>query len=157
MSTFTPRLTEQQLPSQRSGDGESGTTWPFIRHYIEMVVAMLLGMAILGSASSLLIDLPDRTAVTLVEMAVWMTVPMIAWMRFRGHGWRATNEMAAAMLLPAAGTLALLGTGVVTDPDLLLMLEHTVMLPAMLVAMLLRRQEYTGHHHHDHAGAPAAT
>lgn len=85
-------------------------------------------------------------AVQLVEMAVWMTAPMVAWMRVRGHRWRICLEMAAAMLLPAAGTLALLGTGVATDAHTLLMVEHMVMLPAMLVAMLLRRDEYTGPH-----------
>jgi hypothetical protein len=28
------------------------------------------------------------------------------------------------------------------------MIEHVAMLPSMLVAMLLRRDEYTGHAHH---------
>ena len=125
----------------------SASTKTFVRHFLEMVAAMFVGMAVLGAASAVLLDLPDRTAVTLIEMAISMTVPMVAWMRVRGHGWRASNEMAAAMLIPAAGALALLGTGVLTDADTLLMLEHVVMLPAMLVAMILRRDEYTGHHH----------
>lgn len=127
--------------------------WRFARHYLEMVAAMMIGMAGLGLASALVVDLPDRTAVRLVEMAVWMTVPMVGWMRFRGHGWRATNEMAAAMLLPGAAALLLLGSGAVTDSGLLLALEHTAMFPAMLIAMLLRRGEYSGHHA---AGRPAA-
>jgi hypothetical protein len=131
-----------------------GATWRFVRHYLEMVAAMLAGMAALA-ASRQVVDLPDGTAVELVEMALWMTVPMVTWMRFRGHAWRVCNEMAAAMLLPAASALALLGTGAVGDAHLLVMLEHSVMFPAMLVAMLLRRDEYTGHHQHH--GAPAAT
>ena len=135
-------------------DRTSGTTWRFVRHYLEMVTAMLVGMAVLGAASHLVIDLPDRTAIELVEMAVWMTVPMTAWMRVRGHGWRATGEMALAMVLPTAGALALLASGAVTDGHTLVMVEHIAMFPAMLAAMLLRRDEYTGHHHH--AGAPAA-
>jgi hypothetical protein len=134
--------------------GPMSTTRRFARHYLEMVAAMMIGMAGLGAAS-LVVDLPDDTAVRLVEMAVWMTVPMVAWMRFRGHGRRACTEMAAAMLLPAAGALVLLGTGVVTDSDTLVMVEHTVMFPAMLAVMLLRRDEYTGHH--DRADATAAT
>jgi hypothetical protein len=63
--------------------------------------------------------------------------------------------MAAAMLLPAAGALALLGTGALTDADALVMIEHTVMFPAMLAVMLLRRDEYTGQH--DRADAAATT
>ncbi|HEX6422182.1 MAG TPA: hypothetical protein VFZ79_01800 [Acidimicrobiales bacterium] len=131
-----------------------GATWRFVRHYLEMVAAMSTGMAALGVVSWLVLDLPDRTAVELVEMAVWMMVPMTAWMRIRGHRWRVCGEMAVAMLLPGAVALALLGTGTVADAHTLVMLEHTVMFPAMIVAMLARRDEYTGHHH---ATAPAAT
>ena len=117
----------------------------FAWHYLEMVVAMLLGMA-LGELSNLLVDLPDRPAIELAEMSIWMTAPMVAWMRFRGHGWQLCNEMAAAMLIPGAIALVLLGAGVVTDVHLLLMFQHMAMFPAMLVAMLLRRDEYTHHH-----------
>ena len=94
----------------------------FVRHYIEMVAAMLVGMVVLGGVSALVLDLPDRTWVELVEMAPWMTLPMVGWMRFRGHGWRACAEMAAAMAVPAGATLALLWTGVVTDGDALVMI-----------------------------------
>lgn len=135
---------EGAIERDRSAE-RSCSPWRFVRHYLEMVVAMLAGMAALGAVSSLVIDLPDRTGIRLVEMVVWMTVPMVAWMRFRGHGWRVCNEMAAAMLVPAAGALALLGTGAVTDADGLVMFEHTAMFPAMLLVMLLRRDEYAGH------------
>jgi hypothetical protein len=83
----------------------------------------------------------------LLGMAVSMTAPMVAWMRFRGHGWPASAEMAAAMFIPAFGVIALLGSGAVTDFGTLMGLEHVVMLPAMLVAMLLRLDEYTGAAH----------
>jgi hypothetical protein len=141
------RTSERSVPHDRdeAGGAGRGATWRFVRHYLEMVAAMMVGMA-LGAASHLVVDGPDRTSVQLVEMALWMTVPMVAWMRIRGHGWRACNEMAAAMLVPAAGALALFLTGVMTDGDALFMLEHTVMFTAMLVVMLLRREEYSGHH-----------
>lgn len=118
----------------------------FIRHYVEMVVAMMLGMAVLGVPAKAVYDVSDRPALLLVEMALTMTIPMVAWMRFRGHGWRLCNEMAASMLIPALGALALLGGGLVTDTAAL-GIEHMAMLPSMLVAMLLRRDEYTGQHH----------
>ncbi len=57
------------------------------------------------------------------------------------------------MLLPAAGALTLYATSAITDSHALLMLEHTVMFPAMLVAMLVRRDEYAGHHHRSSASA----
>jgi hypothetical protein len=75
-----------------------------------------------------------------------MTVPMVAWMRYRGHGWRPSNEMAAAMFIPTFAVIALMETAVVADFGTLMMLEHIAMFPAMLIAMLLRVAEYTGHH-----------
>ena len=119
----------------------------FALHYLEMVVVMLVGMAVLGAGARLFVDLSDRPAPMLVEMALTMTVPMVAWMRFRGHAWRPCHEMAASMLLPALGALGLLAADVVTDTGSLMVLEHTVMFGAMLVAMLLRRDEYTAHVH----------
>ena len=130
----------------------------FIRHYIEMVVAMLLGMVVLGvpiegalrAFGTNMDDLhTDAPALVLLEMAAIMTVPMVAWMRYRGHAWRPCNEMAASMLLPTLAAIALLWTGALTDFGTLMTLEHMVMLPAMLVAMLLRYDEYA--HHHTHA------
>ena len=136
----------------------------FIRHYIEMVVAMFAGMLILGlpaegllrtlgtSTSELSVDAP---AVVLLGMAVVMTVPMVAWMRHRGHSWQPSAEMAASMFLPTFAIIAAMWAGVLTDFGTLMAVEHVVMLPAMLVAMLLRREEYTqGDHHAPHA-APA--
>ena len=51
------------------------------------------------------------------------------------------------MLIPTVGVIALLGLGVVEDIGALLLAEHVVMLPGMLVAMLLRRDEYSGGAH----------
>jgi hypothetical protein len=54
--------------------------------------------------------------------------------------------MSAAMLAPAAGALALIATGALTDLGDLMIIEHVAMLAAMLGAMLVRRDEYTSHH-----------
>jgi hypothetical protein len=129
----------------------------FIRHYIEMVVAMMLGMIVLGlpiegalrAFGTGMDDLhTDAPALVLLEMAVIMTVPMVAWMRYRGHAWRPCHEMAASMFLPTFAAIALLGSGIFTDFGALMTLEHLVMLPAMLVAMLLRYDEYADCHAH---------
>jgi hypothetical protein len=131
----------------------------FIRHYVEMVVAMFAGMLVLGvpgegalwaigtSTSDLKVDAP---ALVFLGMAVIMTVPMVAWMRYRGHSWRPCGEMAASMFLPTFGVMAVMGAGIVEDFMTLMSVEHVVMLPSMLVAMLLRRDEYSGHHAHGH-------
>jgi hypothetical protein len=126
----------------------------FIRHYVLMVIAMLVGMFALGGAFVVLlgaigIDVgdwqDDAPALLLLGMAFTMTVPMVAWMRYRRHGWAPAGEMAAAMFAPSCAAIALHWAGTVDDTDTLLAIQHIAMFPAMLVAMLLRRHEYTGH------------
>src|SRR5215210_9332936 len=130
----------------------------FIRHYIEMVVVMFAVMIVLGlpgeaalqaigSGSSEL----RRAAPSLVflGMAATMTIPMVAWMRYRGHRWQPTLEMAASMVIPTLVAIVLLAAGVLSF-EALMGLEHVAMLLGMLVAMLLRVDEYTTHAHHAH-------
>jgi uncharacterized membrane protein len=140
----------------------SASTRHFIRHYLEMVVAMFLGMAVLGvpagwglealgTSTSRLTD--DAPALMLLGMATTMTVPMVAWMAYRGHGRRANAEMSASMYIPTFAVIGLLWAGLVTDIGALLIVEHVAMLLAMLGVMLLRPAEYTVHaHHRTHAG-----
>jgi hypothetical protein len=138
----------------------SPATKHFVRHYAEMVGAMFLGMAILALPARALLAAAGTSWSELgneamfLGMAVEMTVPMVAWMRFRGHGWRASNEMAAAMLLPTFAAIALLQTG--ADSGVLMLAEHVGMLLGMLAAMLLRPAEYTHGAHARHAEAVAA-
>jgi hypothetical protein len=140
----------------------ASSTRHFIRHYVEMLVAMLLGMVVfalpadaallaMGTSSGEVYE--DAPALMLIVMTFAMTVPMVAWMRYRGHGWQPSMEMAASMVIPTLGLLVLLGTGLVTDSATLMGIEHAVMLPSMLIAMLLRRDEYSGHGHAVHASA----
>jgi hypothetical protein len=131
----------------------SASTRHFIRHYVEMLVAMFAGMGVLhlpaGGAMSAVgtswSELhADAPALMLLGMAVMMTVPMVGWMRYRGHGWRANTEMSAAMFVPTFAVIALLWAGLVEDVGMLLIVEHVAMVLSMLGAMLLRPAEYTG-------------
>jgi hypothetical protein len=117
----------------------------FAIHYGEMVLAMVIGMAVLGMPLDMVLG--DGDTLMLVNMGVSMTVPMVAWMRYRGHGWRVSAEMAAAMLVPTAAAIALDSSGAVADFDALMLGEHVVMLLAMAGAMLARPAEYLHHHH----------
>ncbi len=127
----------------------------FIRHYLEMVVAMLLGMVVLGVPALLALGAfgtsrselyGDAPTLALLGMAVTMTLPMVVWMRYRGHGWAPCADMTVAMFLPTLAVLVPLWAGMADDVHALMMVEHIAMGPAMLVAMLLRRDEYTGAH-----------
>jgi hypothetical protein len=124
----------------------------FARHGFEMTAAMLLGMAILGALFRevhVLVfgtgfdDLWHRhTELAVFGMTFNMTVPMVAWMRHRGHAWRPCAEMAAAMFVLALGLLVLFWVGALSA-DTVLPLEMALMLPAMILAMLQRLDEYT--------------
>src|SRR4051794_16537044 len=92
----------------RRGGGMSASVKHFIRHYLEMVVAMFLGMAVLGVPAGWALGafgvdwnaLTDRApALMFLGMATTMTVPMVGWMMYRGHGRHANAEMSASMFL----------------------------------------------------------
>lgn len=131
----------------------------FARHYAEMVVVMLVGMGVLALPAQWLTDaiLPgvdgDDTTLMLSRMAATMTLPMLLWMRWRGHNWRPTLEMAAAMIVPAVGTIALYEAGAADGLELLMTVEHVAMFAAMFLAMIGRPGEYS----HSHRGAAAAS
>ena len=76
-----------------------GPTGRFFMHYVEMLVAMFAGMLVLWMPLVAL-GRPEATELELLGMAFTMTVPMVAWMRYRGHGWAPAAEMTAAMFVP---------------------------------------------------------
>ena len=132
----------------------------FARHYVEMVLAMFLGMFALGmplaaGLEMLAVDVSawrtDARELLLLGMAFTMSVPMAAWMRYRGHGWAPVSEMTASMFVPSFAAIGLLWAGAVEGSDALLLIQHAGMFPSMLAVMLLRLDEYTGHHGHAHA------
>jgi hypothetical protein len=124
-------------------------TWHFVRHYLEMVVAMVAGMVIVGAGVRGILALgglefpAQYPEVTALGMAFDMSVGMVVWMRYRGHGWASTLEMVGAMFAPAIALLPLLWLDVISG-DVLVLLEHVAMLPLMWAVMLRRRTEYGG-------------
>jgi ethanolamine ammonia-lyase large subunit len=122
--------------------GAPSRVGPFARHYLEMVVAMAVGMVAYG----LLFrgNVFSRSLVDEAVMGAFMTASMVAWMRYRGHAWRQAAEMSVAML--AAVFLAAAGQAAVSDRALMLA-THAAMLVGMLVLMLARRGEYAHANH----------
>lgn len=120
----------------------------FTRHFLEMVVAMMAGMMVLGPARALIVaqlgwsNLFDRPEMQALAMAADMTIAMSLWMRYRKHSWISIAEMAAAMVLPFVVLFVPLWAGALSV-DTLLVAGHLLMLPAMVIAMLYRRSEYT--------------
>ena len=127
----------------------------FAWHFLEMVLAMQVGglaflvlLRLIPESSSFAPALARGTYLRPIVSGVLMTLPMVAWMIFRGHGWRHSLEMAAAMLIPVAGIITLRILGADVYAPWLAKLSCASMYPAMLAAMLYRRDHYTGQAEH---------
>ena len=136
-------------------DQAQGTKRRFVRHFFEMVGVMTLGMFVLGVGFRQLHILlfgtgfaaawDDHILLAAFAMAFNMTVPMVFWMRYRGHSWERGSEMAAAMNMPVLPALLLYWLGTIPSEGFL-GLQMMLMIPAMLGAMLYRKEEYSAPH-----------
>jgi hypothetical protein len=123
----------------------------FARHFGEMVLAMFLGMLVLGGVAELAFvaagsSLSDQSGGSQVMiMGFNMTVPMVIWMSHRGHGAARNVEMAMSMIVPSVAAAVLAWAGAL-ESGAALGVQHAVMIPAMLAVMLWRYQEYAHPH-----------
>jgi hypothetical protein len=123
----------------------------FLRHLGEMLLAMVVGMIVLGAVGRGILVAAGTSAahvretapeVVAVVMAFNMSVGMAVWMCHRGHAWERIAEMSGAMFVPALAAIALFW-GAVIESGAILALEHVAMIPAMIAVMLVRRCEYS--------------
>ena len=134
-----------------------GSWLPFIRHYIEMVLAMAIGMVALhplwtfAAQAAGAPQLLDHAELMTLAMATDMAIAMAAWMACRRHSWRDIAEMSAAMYLPFVIFFPATLTGVMTGAAMMIA-GHLLMLLAMLAVMLRRREHYC----HRRPAVPAA-
>jgi hypothetical protein len=89
---------------------------------------VILSVAFFGGAA--LIGYPDlvvqASVLSTLVLAINVSIPMVAWMRFRHHEWRPTLEMGAAtmglgIILAAAGLLGLIPVSDVFGSKVLLL------------------------------------
>jgi hypothetical protein len=117
-------------------------------HFVEMFAAMGVGMAagmpvyraIAGVSST---DEAYRLypAPTVSAMALTMALPMAGWMLLRGHGWRNSAEMAAAMIVPAIPFIILAWAGVISGTACRAYMPLSIV--AMIGLMVYRRDTYS--------------
>ena len=130
---------------------------PFIRHYIEMLLAMAIGMVALHPLWTLALQaagaphLLDHAELMALVMATDMAIAMGAVMAYRRHGWRDIAEMSAAMYLPFGVFFPATLAGAMTSGTMMVA-GHALMLVAMLAVMLWRRD----HYRHRRPARPAA-
>ena len=139
------------VEATRGNDAEPQSHRPwlhFVRHLAEMVIAMFAGMLVLGTVINALpggSELFDPPILSALVMATNMTIGMSLWMRFRRHSWTSIAEMSAAMYIPFIVLFLPYWAGLISGHAIMIG-GHALMLPAMVAAMLLRRDEYTGSH-----------
>lgn len=124
----------------------------FALHLAEMCVVMCVGGIALSAAFFVgagflgYDDLP-RTApeLSVLVIALNLSVPMLVWMRLRGMAWQPTWEMcgstmAIGLLLVAAYWMDLVARGSLIE------IQTSLACPVMLVVMLLRFPVYSAAH-----------
>jgi predicted anti-sigma-YlaC factor YlaD len=126
---------------------------PFWRHYLQMVAVMAVGMLIAGAVILSVVGLKTWGEVTsqyptqaLLATAAGMSIAMVAWMLFRGMGWKNSYEMAIAMIVPVIPFLFLVWFGITESAQC--GAYCAVTLVAMYGLMRYRRAEYGMHDQH---------
>jgi hypothetical protein len=122
----------------------------FVLHFFEMCVPMCIGFALgdllyfwLADFAGYSEPFSELPVLSVALVTVFMTAPMAAWMSYRHMPRRAIVEMSAPMPVVAVALLTLGWLGAL-PMDSLALLEHGLMMPAMLVPMLARLDLYTG-------------
>jgi putative intracellular protease/amidase len=115
----------------------------FVVHFVQMILAMAIGMLVLDPVWRLILPgSAERIDLLAIVMATDMSIGMAVWMRVRRHGWASILEMTAAMYVPFLVLLVPYWAGAISGSTMM-MGAHVLMVPAMLLAMLRRRAEYT--------------
>jgi hypothetical protein len=139
-----------QLTSEGHGSAEAHRKHHlslFWKHYLQMAAVMGVGMFFAGAILTFVVGLKSWDEVTiqypnqaLLAMVAGMSIPMVAWMRFRGMGWRNSYEMALAMVLPVIPFLCLVWFGITKSAWCGPYCVSTFV--AMYALMRYRRSEY---------------
>ena len=130
-----------------------GLVGRFGLHLLEMCMVMCagaIGLSLLffGTASLMgFSNLPAQAPeLSVLVIALNLSIPMAAWMRFRGMSWRPTLEMSGSTMVFGLLLIAAYWMDLVAK-DGLLELQTSAACPLMLVVMLFRPRLYSSHHH----------
>ena len=128
--------------------------WHFIRHFLEMCLAMCIGgiplivLFFWGAARTGYPDLLQQfPELSVMATGFILSLPMIAWMRFRGMEWRLTLEMSITTIVLGILLASLAWIGILPRNGLLEWMTRLAC-PLMLIPMFLRLDHYTGRDGH---------
>ena len=137
-------------PAHRGSPSVLAQIGHFVWHFVQMCMACCIGgitLSVLFFGGAALIGYPNLVqrapSLSTLVIAFNVSLAMAAWMRFRGHEWRPTLEMAGTTLGLGVLLIGLAWLGVVPRSSLIEWLTRLAC-PVMLLPMLLRLDHYTG-------------
>ena len=105
------------------------------------LVCYLLGRLIPASSSYAAVYHPGTYLYAAGDILL-LTVPVLLWMIFRGHGWRHSLVMAIAMVAPVAAIITVGQLAVYDYLPWLVIADYPAMCLGMVVYMLYRPHEH---------------
>ncbi|HET8562630.1 MAG TPA: hypothetical protein VFM35_02035 [Candidatus Binatia bacterium] len=146
---MTAKSKQIYLPYKIRLPGGGSKVGRFLLHFLEMQIPMgfgalicyLLGRLIPASSSFATVYHPG-TYLFAVGDVLYLSVPVVVWKIFRGHGWRHSLELAVAMIALVAAIMVLGQLTVYDYLTWLLTAGYPAMSLGMLVYMLYRRDHY---------------
>jgi Na+/melibiose symporter-like transporter len=122
----------------------------FILHLLEMCLAMCIGwipLIVLFFWGAARIGYPDLLhrylELSVLAIGIILSLPMIAWMRFRRMEWRLTLEMSITTIVLGILLAGLGWLGILPRSSLFEWMT-ALACPSMLIPMFLRLDHYTG-------------
>jgi hypothetical protein len=146
----------EQVGEETQPRGALVSIWTFIKHLLEMCLSMCMGgipLIVLFFVGAATIGYPDlfqrAPEFSVLVVGFILSLPMIAWMRFRRHDWRPTLEMASTSMLLGIVLAGLGWLGILPGSSLFEWLTGLAC-PLMLIPMFFRSDLYTGRSGHCH-------
>jgi MFS superfamily sulfate permease-like transporter len=151
-----PSQVDREMGVHHHERGALVSVWTFIRHLLEMCLAMCIGgipLIVLFFWAATLIGYPDLLEqfpeLSVLVIGFILSLPMIAWMRFRDHEWHPTLEMASTTIVLGILLVGLGWLGILPKSSLFEWMRRLAC-PVMLIPMFLRLDLYTGRAGHCH-------
>lgn len=140
--------------ADRQDSGRLQPVGRFALHFAEMCMIMCLGavaMSLLffGAAGRLgYTDMFQQyPELSVLALAINLSLPMAVWMRFRAMDWRPTLEMSGSTMLAGLFLIAAYRLDLIAASNLL-EVQTSLACPLMLAVMLACFGLYPGHHAH---------
>ncbi|MFI7700541.1 DJ-1/PfpI family protein [Nonomuraea sp. NPDC049480] len=126
--------------------GKARVVGRFVWYYIELVIALSLGMFLLGMLWGAVLPKGVRFDVSTLIMTADMAIAVVVWMLVRRHSQAGIAEMSLAIVAPFLLLLVPYWFGVLPG-HLVMSVGHALMFVLMAVVMLRRRHEYLDDRH----------